>query len=99
MSLDTFLGGPFNLASYSLLLMMVAQVVDMEPFEFIWTTGDTHLYSNTIEQTKLQLSREPRSLPTMKINPDVKSIYDFKLEDFTLEGYDPHPAIKAKVAK
>jgi thymidylate synthase len=98
-SSDYFLGIPFNIASYSLLLMMIAQVVDMEPFEFIWSSGDTHIYENTVDQCKLQLSREPRVLPTMKINPDVKSLYDFKFEDFTLEGYDPHPAIKATVAK
>jgi thymidylate synthase len=98
-SADYAIGVPFNIASYSLLLMMIAQVVDMEPFEFIWSGGDTHIYRNTIEQSELQLTREPRPLPTMKLNPNVKSIYDFKLEDFTLEGYDPHPAIKVVVAK
>ena len=78
--------------------MMVAQVVNMVPDEFIWTSGDTHLYSNHLDQVGLQLSREPRALPTMRINPDVKDIFDFKYEDFTLEGYNPHPAIKAPVA-
>lgn len=97
-SCDTFLGVPFNIASYALLTMMIAQVCDLEPGEFIWTGGDVHLYSNHMEQVKLQLSREPRALPTMKINPDVKDIFSFKYEDFTLEGYDPHPAIKAPVA-
>ncbi len=97
-SCDTFLGVPFNIASYALLTMMVAQVCDLEPGEFIWTGGDVHLYSNHMEQVALQLSREPRSLPIMRINPDVKNIFDFKLEDFYLVGYDPHPAIKAPVA-
>ena len=99
MSSDLFLGVPFNLASYSLLLMMVAQCVDMEPYEFIWSSGDTHLYSNQVEQAKLQMTREPRPLPRMIINPDKKDLFSFTIDDFTLEGYDPHPAIKAQVAK
>ncbi len=97
-SADIFLGVPFNIASYSLLTMMIAQVCDLEPGEFVHTFGDAHLYSNHIEQTHLQLSREPRPLPTMKINPEVKNIFDFKFEDFELVGYDPHPHIKGKVA-
>ncbi len=97
-SADTFLGVPFNIASYALLLQMMAQVCDMEPGDFIHTTGDTHLYLNHLEQAKLQLTREPRPLPTMKINPDVKSIFDFHYEDFELEGYDPWPHIKAEVS-
>lgn len=97
-SADLFLGVPFNIASYSLLTMMIAQVCGLEPGEFIHTTGDTHLYLNHLEQADLQLSREPRALPTMRINPDVKSIFDFKYEDFELVGYDPWPAIKAPVA-
>mgnify|MGYP002086392826 FL=1 len=97
-SADLFLGVPFNIASYSLLLMMVAQVTGLKPGEFIHTLGDAHIYTNHFEQVDLQLSREPRKLPTMKINPDVKSIFDFKFEDFTLEGYDPHPHIKGIVA-
>lgn len=98
-SCDTFLGVPFNIASYALLTMMVAQVCDLEPGEFVWTGGDTHIYSNHFEQVKLQLSREPRKLPTMKINPAVKDIFAFTIDDFTLEGYDdPHPAIKAPIA-
>lgn len=97
-SADTFLGVPFNIASYALLTMMIAQVCDLEPGEFIHTTGDTHLYLNHFEQADLQLTREPRPLPKMKINPDVKSIFDFKYEDFELVGYDPWPAIKAPVA-
>ena len=97
-SADTFLGVPFNIASYALLLQMMAQVCDMVPGDFIHTTGDTHLYLNHIEQAKLQLTREPRPLPTMKINPDVKSIFDFKFEDFELVGYDPWPHIKAEVS-
>jgi thymidylate synthase len=97
-SADIFLGVPFNIASYALLLMMVAQVCGLEVGEFVHTLGDAHLYSNHIEQAKLQLSREFRALPTMKINPEVKDIFDFKFEDFTLENYDPHPHIKAAVA-
>ena len=97
-SADTFLGVPFNIASYALLTMMIAQVCDLEPGEFIHTTGDTHLYLNHLEQAALQLSREPRPLPRMVINPEVKDIFCFKYEDFTLEGYDPWPAIKAPVA-
>ncbi|NMG31078.1 thymidylate synthase [Aromatoleum evansii] len=97
-SADIFLGVPFNIASYALLLLMVAQVCDLEPGDFVWTGGDCHLYQNHIEQAKLQLSRDTRPLPKMKINPDVKDIFAFRFEDFTLEGYDPHPHIKAEVA-
>ena len=97
-SADTFLGVPFNIASYALLLMMIAQVTGLKPGEFIHTTGDTHLYLNHLEQVKLQLTREPRPLPKMIINPDVKDIFDFKYEDFTLEGYDAWPHIKGDVA-
>lgn len=97
-SADTFLGVPFNIASYALLLLMMAQVTDFTPGDFVYTTGDTHLYLNHIDQAKLQLSREPRQLPTMKINPDVKDLFTFKYEDFSLEGYDPHPHIKAAVS-
>lgn len=97
-SADIFLGLPFNIASYSLLTMMIAQVVNMVPGEFIHTLGDFHIYLNHIEQVKLQLNREPFPLPTMKINPEVKDIFSFKYEDFTLENYQYHPAIKAPVA-
>lgn len=97
-SADTFLGVPFNIASYALFTMMLAQVCDLEAGEFIHTFGDAHLYSNHFEQAELQLSREILPLPTMKINPKVKSIFDFKFEDFELVGYDPHPHIKAAVA-
>ena len=97
-SADIFLGVPFNIASYALLTMMVAQVCDLEYGDFVHTFGDAHLYNDHLEQAELQLSRETRPLPTMKINPDVKDIFSFKYEDFSLEGYDPHPHIKAKVS-
>lgn len=97
-SADAFLGVPFNIASYALLLMMVAQVTNLEVGEFIHTFGDAHIYNNHIEQVKLQLTREPLTLPTMKLNPEVKNIFDFKYEDFTLENYLSHPSIKAPVA-
>ena len=97
-SADIFLGVPFNIASYALLTLMVAQVCGLKPGEFVHTFGDAHLYLNHLEQTKLQLSREPRPLPTMKLNPEVKDIFSFKFDDFTLENYDPHPHIKAPVA-
>ena len=92
------MGVPFNIASYALLLLMVAQVTGLKPGEFIHTLGDTHLYVNHLEQVDLQLTREPRPLPKMKINPDVKNIFDFKYEDFELVDYDPHPHIKGVVA-
>ncbi len=97
-SADVFLGVPFNIASYALLTMMMAQATGYQPGDFVHTLGDAHLYSNHIDQAQLQLKREIRSLPTMKLNPDVKDFFAFKYEDFTLEGYDPHPHIKAEVA-
>ena len=97
-SADTFLGVPFNIASYALLLQMMAQVTGLQPGEFVHTTGDTHLYLNHLEEARLQLSRTPRPLPTMRINPDVKSIFDFRYEDFELENYDPWPHIAAEVS-
>ena len=97
-SADAFLGGPFNIASYALLTMMMAQVCDLEPGAFIHTFGDLHLYNNHLEQAKLQLSREPYPLPVMKLNKDVADLFDFKFEDFTLENYQSHPHIKAPVA-
>ncbi|KYG74209.1 thymidylate synthase [Roseivirga spongicola] len=97
-SADVFLGVPFNIASYSLLVLMIAQVCDLEPGEFVHTFGDVHLYSNHLDQAKLQLTRDFRPLPTMKLNPDVKDLFDFKFEDFELQNYDPHPHIKAEVA-
>ena len=95
---DIFLGVPFNIASYAMLLMMVAQVTDLEPYEFIHTLGDAHIYNNHLEQVKLQLGREPKPLPTLRLNPDIKNIFDFKYEDFTLEEYDHHPLIKGKIS-
>jgi thymidylate synthase len=97
-SADVFLGVPFNIASYALLTMMIAQVCDLEPGDFVHTFGDVHLYSNHFEQAQLQLTREPGSLPVMRIDPSVKDLYAFRYEHFSLEGYDPHPAIKAPVA-
>lgn len=97
-SCDTFLGVPFNIASYSLLLLMVAQVSGLEADEFVWTGGDVHIYLNHFEQVKEQLSREFKTLPTVKINPDIKNLFEFKAEDFELLNYDPHPAIKAPIA-
>ena len=97
-SCDVFLGVPFNIASYALLTMMIAQVTGLKPGEFVWTGGDTHIYSDHLEQVKLQLTREPKKLPEMKINPDVKSIFEFQYEDFELTGYDAHPHIKAMVS-
>ncbi len=97
-SADLFLGVPFNIASYAMLTLMVAQVCGLKPGTFVHTYGDLHLYSNHLDQAKLQLTREPRPLPQLKLNPDVKNIHDFKFEDFELTGYDPHPHIKAQVA-
>ena len=97
-SADTFLGVPFNIASYALLLQMTAQVCGLVPGDFVHTTGDTHLYLNHLDQARLQLTRTPRPLPTMKINPDVKDLFSFRYEDFELEGYDPYPHIPAKVS-
>lgn len=97
-SADIFLGVPFNIASYALFTLMVAQVCQLQPGEFVWTGGDCHLYSNHLEQTKLQLTREPRPLPRMRLNPAVQDIFAFRFEDFTLEAYDPHPHIAAPVA-
>jgi thymidylate synthase len=97
-SADSFLGVPFNIASYALLTLMIAQVTGLKPGDFVHTLGDAHLYSNHVEQAHLQLSRSPRPLPTMRLNPDVKDIFGFTYEDFSLQGYDPHPHIKAEVA-
>ena len=97
-SADIFLGVPFNIASYALLTMMIAQVCDLAPGDFIWTGGDCHLYTNHLEQARLQLSRAPRALPTLRLNPAVRDLFAFRFEDITLEGYDPHPHIAAPVA-
>ena len=97
-SADVFLGVPFNIASYALLTLMMAQVCSLEPGEFVHTLGDAHLYSNHFDQARLQLQREPRELPRLTINPDVESIFEFKFEDFELQDYDPHPHISAPVA-
>lgn len=97
-SADVFLGVPFNIASYALLTLMMAQVTGLKPGHFVHTLGDAHIYVNHLEQVKLQLTREPRPLPTMTLNPNVRSIFDFKYEDFTLSNYDPHPRIKGEVA-
>jgi thymidylate synthase len=97
-SADIFLGVPFNIASYALLTLMLAQVCNLRPGDFVHTLGDAHLYSNHLEQAQLQLSRETRALPTLRINPEVKDLFAFRFEDFSLEGYDPHPHISAPVA-
>ncbi|MBA3269087.1 MAG: thymidylate synthase [Acidobacteria bacterium] len=97
-SADVFLGVPFNIASYALLTMMVAQVCDLTPGDFVHTFGDTHLYLNHLDQAREQLTRQPRRLPVMKLSPEIRNLFDFRFENFTLEGYDPHPAIKAPVA-
>jgi thymidylate synthase len=97
-SADVFLGVPFNIASYALLTMMVAQVCGLEVGDYVHTFGDVHIYNNHFEQVNLQLSREPRDLPTMKLNPEIKDLFEFNFEDFTLENYNPYPGIKAPVA-
>ncbi len=97
-SADLFLGVPFNIASYAYLLMMVAQVTGLEPWDFVHTLGDAHIYLNHIDQVKLQLTREPRPLPKLKVNPEVKSLFDFKHEDFSIENYNPHPHIKGEIS-
>ena len=97
-SADVFLGVPFNIASYALLTLMVAQVCELEPGDFVHTLGDAHLYTNHLEQARMQLERDPRPLPSMRLNPEVRSIFEFRFSDFTLENYDPHPAIKAPIA-
>ena len=97
-SADLFLGVPFNIASYALLTLMIAQGTDLAPGEFVHTFGDAHLYLNHLDQARLQVSREPRPLPVMRLNPDIRSVFDFRYDDFQLEGYDPHPHIPAPVA-